>query len=238
MIKHMTLSKRIGLGFSIVMLFIIILSITSYIKVNEIMNIAKKIITDQQIIKQDANIKKSIEKKAEELISFMAALSAMALLLSIFLSIIIIRSITKPLNKTASFINKISSDFKMSRRLDIKSNGEIGNMVNYINGLLENTQNVINEIGMRAIEISANLESVKKIKEGETLEHIEEQIHNLSNTYQQIQNNTLVSNKLLIKTDALSKKAISLTKVVKDFENDSSVNATYSEDEVINNRWN
>ena len=116
--------------------------ISQYELINQIL---KEVITfsDQQI----ENSRDNSRKFLQQLIIVVASLAFIGLASAIFIGYIVSqRGVVKPIQKFALVAKDIAKNGDFSKRIDVKSNDEIGDAARAINDLLSNTKEALSEI--------------------------------------------------------------------------------------------
>jgi|GEM_PF-560265 len=113
-------------------------------------------------LNRSSDLQKEIQKNFRQLIITSVIISALAVVISIFLFVIIIRRITASIKKLRDeFIHMAEGDLSREK-VNIASNDEIGQLADKFNIMSDNLKNIISSVRKAAIEIDEVTEAVTK----------------------------------------------------------------------------
>jgi len=178
------------------------------------------------------------EKESNIILGWVTFITAAVIILMIFLVALLVGRLIKPLNDTVFIIKGITEGKgDLTKRIDIRTNDEIGILATYFNAMIENLNNdilqiqsVLNSIKLYTDssddvmenEIKANLEQIKK-----TIQQIDKQTENSSSGVEEVtaaleemtRSIESIMNNMVKQASAVEEGASSIEEMARNIEN-------------------
>lgn len=123
----------------------------------------------QLMVEEAKTTYQSSESNFKEIVVSTTALVLTSLLMMIFLTIIIGRSIVKPLNAVTKKLHEIAeSEGNLTQRIEVNSNDELGKLSHSFNAFVERLNNIIRETKVASKSIDVSSDVVKTVTSNTT----------------------------------------------------------------------
>ncbi len=165
--KDLSINRKIGAGFSLMILFMGIIGFTGYMNVRNTQISIDELLQNKKVDSgaiEQAN--KKISSTNRETTIYLLSITGLGSLIAIFSAVILSRNIITRVNENTRMLTYISrGDADLTRRLHSDSRDELGELANRFNGFIEKIQQIIRSIAEDSETLASSSEELSATTE-------------------------------------------------------------------------
>ncbi len=199
--KNLSINRKIGIGFSLMIVFMGVIGLTGYLNVrNTQQNLDKMLQVKEINLSTIEQANKEISSANRETIIYLSSITGLGFLIAIFSAVTLSRNIITRVNENIRMLTYISrGDGDLTRRLNSDSQDELGMLATRFNGFIEKIHHIISSIAedsdtlaSSSEELSATTEELRRgaNDQAEQIEHSATTMNEMAQTIVDVARNS------------------------------------------------